>query len=252
MKHKKRPENLGLILTALAVLTFSFTVMPAALATAPSKSPMQTVSGNAAPYCRENDAETQGSHALTPDSYGETPDSNTTPDSHSQTQDSCAMPDINAISRQQAIAFAGQALAESGFDLEDFKQQPVETLYLSEIAPAGAPVWAVIFRDDQSGYAYLFGDEMTDEAKEKLAAVGELEECTDENNRPGLRAYYSYVRYTLVEINAHTGAYIRHGTAIVEPGRPLVLDHLEWMPDSWVQGLQQNEPTQTPEKGSYE
>lgn len=259
MKHKKRPENLGLILTALAVLTFSFTIMPAALAIAPSKSPMQTVSGNASPYRRENDAETQGSRAQTPDShsqtqdsYGETPDSNTTPDSHSQTQDSCATPDINAISRQQAIAFARQALAESGFDLEDFKQQPVETLYLSEIAPVGAPVWAVIFRDDQSGYAYLFGDEMTDEAKEKLAAVGDLEECMDENNTPGLRAYYSYVRYTLVEINAHTGAYIQHGTAIVEPGRPLVLDQLEWMPDSWVQGLQQNEPTQTPEKGSYE
>ena len=161
MKHKKRPENLGLILTALAVLTFSFTIMPAALAIAPSKSPMQTVSGNASPYRRENDAETQGSRAQTPDShsqtqdsYGETPDSNTTPDSHSQTQDSCATPDINAISRQQAIAFARQALAESGFDLEDFKQQPVETLYLSEIAPVGAPVWAVIFRDDQSGYAY--------------------------------------------------------------------------------------------------
>lgn len=222
MQDKKRLENWGLIITSLVVVAFSFTVMPAVLATAPNGSQIQTVGGNTAPFDEQA--------------------------SHTEVQ----TPDINAISEQQALEHAKMALADNGFDLEDFRKQPVETLYLSEIAPAGEPVWAVIFRDDQSGYAYLFGDEITDETKEKLAAVGELEECTDENNTPGLRAYYNYTRYTLVEINARTGAYIQHGTAITEPGQPPILDQIDWMPDSWVQELWQTESANPPEKGANE
>lgn len=197
MKNKNRKREFTAIIGALAVLTFSFVVMPSVLAAAPETSDVQTVTGNTAAL---NDNSSAAVRAK----------------------------DYNAISEEQAVTNAMAALESLGFDTEDFKDQPTELLYIAETVPACDPVWAIIFRDDQDGYAYVFGDDMNDATREKLAAIGEVESCTDENGTPGIRAHYSYTRYTLVEINALSGEYVRHGTSIVEFGKSLNMEETYW------------------------
>lgn len=199
MKNKNRKREFTAIIGALAVLAFSFAVMPSVLAAVPETSDVQTVTDNTAALNDNSSAA-----AVQAKEY-------------------------NAISEEQAIINAMAALESLGFDTEDFKAQPTETLYIAETAPVGDPVWAIIFRDDQDGYAYVFGDDMNDETREKLAAIGEVESCTDENGTPGIRAHYSYTRYTLVEINALSGEYVRHGTSIVEFGKSLNMEETYWL-----------------------
>ena len=198
MKNKNRKREFTAIIGAFAVLTFSLVVMPSVLAAAPETSDVQTVTGNTVALNDNSSAA-----AVQAKEY-------------------------NAISEEQAIINAMAALESLGFDTEDFKNQPTEPLYIAETVPAGDPVWAIIFRDDQDGYAYVFGDDMNDETREKLAAIGEVESCTDENGTPGIRAHYSYTRYTLVEINALSGEYVRHGVSIVELGKPLNMEETYW------------------------
>lgn len=196
MKYKK--GELTAAVGAIAVLTFSFAVMPSVLATTAKPSDIQTVTGN--PLVLQK----SGTAAQTIN--------------------------VNAISEDQAIQNAADALDTLGFDTQDFREQPTETRYIAQTVPAGDPVWAIIFRDDQDGYAYVLGSDVNYETREKLAALGEVEACTDENGTSGIRAHYSYTRYTLVEINALNGAYVRHGTAIVALGQPLNIDETYWAP----------------------
>lgn len=208
MKIKNHKGELAVLITAVTVLVFSFMIMPSVLASAAVSSDIQTVTVDAAALDESR------------------------PLNHSQIMN------INAISEEQAVTYAMEALCSLGFDTQDFKAQPVETRYLTESAPAGAPIWAVIFRDDQEGYAYAFGDDVNDEVREKIAAVGKVEECTDENGVPGIRAHYSCTRYTLVEINALSGEYVRHGESIVELGKSLNIGETYWNPatqESWEQ-----------------
>ena len=214
MKNKNTKGEFVAIIGSLAVLAFSFTVMPSILAAEPETSDIQTVTVN--------------SEVLNEDK----------PTGNTQTVD------INAITKEQAITNAISTLKSLGYDVQDFEVQPVETRYLEENAPAGDPIWAVIFRDDQDGYVYAFGNEVNDEVREKIAAVGEVEECTDENGVPGIRAHYSYTRYTLVEINAFDGAYVRHGETVVELGTPLDIEETYWAPtteEAWEQEQQRQE-----------
>ena len=139
-------------------------------------------------------------------------------------------PDINAVSEKQAVKNAIAALESLGFDTDDFEKESAEIRYVSENAPAGNPIWAVIFRDDNEGYAAAFGDDVNDEVRKKIAAAGKTEKCTDENGIPGICAHYSYTRYTLVEINALNGEYVRHGESIVEYGKPLKIEETYWAP----------------------
>lgn len=191
MKIKNRKGELAVLIAAVTALAFSFFIMPAVLAWPAAASDIQTVSVDIA-------ALDEGKPSNDPQTL-----------------------DINAISEAQAITYAMEALSSLGFDTQDFVDQPVETRYLTENAPAGDPVWAVIFRDDQDGYACAFGDDVNDAVREKIAAIGEVEACTDENGVPGIRAHYSYTRYTLVEINALSGKYVRHEESIVDLGQPL-------------------------------
>lgn len=214
MKNKNAKGEFVAIIGSLAVLVFSFAVMPSVLAAGPETSDIQTVTVN--------------SEVLNEDK----PTGNT------------QAADINAITKDQAIANAISALESLGYDVQDFGIQPVETRYLEENAPAGDPIWAVIFCDDQDGYAYAFGDEVNDEVREKIAAIGEVEKCVDENGVPGIRAHYSYTRYTLVEINALSGKYIRHGESIVELGKSLKIEETYWAPttqEAWEQERQRQE-----------
>ena len=134
--------------------------------------------------------------------------------------DTAATPDMNAISGKEAAKLALDALAVQGFDIR----------YIAETVPAGEPVWAVVFRSDRQGYASAFGTELDEETRAKIAAIGEVETCTDENGVPGIRAWYSYTLYTLVEINAFSGKYIRHGESVVSLGSPLVMEKTKWVP----------------------
>lgn len=214
MKIRNHKGELAVLATAVAALAFSFMIMPSVLALAAASSDIQTIVVDTAAL-EENIAP-----------------------NHSQTMD------INAISEEQAITYAMVALESLGFDTENFEDQPVETRYLAENAPAGDPIWAVIFRDDQDGYVTAFGDEVNDEVREKIAAVGEVEECTDDNGVPGIRAHYSYTRYTLVEINALSGEYVRHGESIVEPGKPFKIEETYWAPttqEAWELERQRQE-----------
>lgn len=214
MKIKNHKGEFAAMITAVAVLTFSFMIMPSVLASAAAASDIQTVTVDTAAL---NESKLPN---------------------HSQTMD------INAISEEQAITYAMDALYSLGYDTQDFKDQPVETKYLTENAPAGDPIWAVIFRDDQDGYACAFGDDVNDEVREKIAAIGEVEECTDENGVPGIRAHYSYTRYTLVEINALSGKYVRHWESIVDLGKSLNIGETYWAPttqEAWEQERQKQE-----------
>lgn len=215
MEIRKHKGELSALTIAVTVLAFTFIIMPSVLASATaSSSDMQTV--------------TVDTTALK---------ENTVTD-HSQTLD------INAISEDQAIINAMTALESLGFETDDFENQPVEIRYVPENAPAGNPIWAVIFRDDQEGYVTAFGDEVNDEIREKIAAVGKVEECTDKNGIPGIRAHYSYTRYTLVEINALSGEYIRHGESVVEIGKPLKIEETYWAPtteEAWEWERQRQE-----------
>lgn len=214
MEIRKHKGELSALTIAVTVLAFTFIIMPSVLASATASSDMQTV--------------TVDTTAL---------EENTATD-HSQTLD------INAISEDQAIINAMTALETLGFETDDFENQPVEISYVPENAPAGNPIWAVIFRDDQEGYVTAFGDEVNDEIREKIAAVGKVEECTDENGIPGIRAHYSYTRYTLVEINALSGEYIRHGESVVEIGKPLKIEETYWAPtteEAWEWERQRQE-----------
>lgn len=214
MKIKNRIGEFSVFTTAVIVLAFSFMIMPSVLALSEAASDIKTITVNTA-----------------------TLDENIPADIAQAT-------DLNAISEKQAIINAMAALESLGFDTEDFEAQPVEIRYLEENAPAGDPIWAVIFRDDQDGYATAFGDEVNDEVKEKIAAVGEVEECTDGNGVPGIRAHYSYTRYTLVEINALSGEYVRHGESIVELGKSLKIEETYWAPttqEAWEQERQRQE-----------
>ena len=197
MKNKNAKGEFVAVIGALAVLVFSFAVMPSVLAVAPETSDIQTVTSNTAALNDNSSVAVQ-------------------------------VKDYNAISEEKAIINAMAALESLGFDTEDFKNQPTELLYIAETVPACDPVWAIIFRDDQDGYAYVFGDDMNDETREKLAAIGKVESCTDENGTSGIRAHYSYTRYTLVEINALSGEYVRHGVSIVELGKPLNMEETYW------------------------
>ena len=198
MKSKIRKGEIAVISAALIVLIFSFAVVPSVLAATPGESDVQTVTGNTAALNEHSSAAAD------------------------------QVEDYNAISEEQAITNAMDALESRGFDTQDFKDQSTETRYLAENAPAGDPVWVVIFRDNQEGYAYVRGDEVNDETGEKLAAIGEIETWTDESGNSGIRAHYSYTRYTIVEINALSGEYVRHGTSIVEPGEPLEIEKARW------------------------
>lgn len=214
MEIRKHKGELSALTIAVTVLAFTFIIMPSVLASATASSDMQTV--------------TVDTTAL---------EENTATD-HSQTLD------INAISEDQAIINAMTALETLGFETDDFENQPVEISYVPENAPAGNPIWAVIFRDDQEGYVTAFGDEVNDEIREKIAAVGKVEECTDENGIPGIRAHYSYTRYTLVEINALSGEYIRHGESVVEIGKTLKIEETYWAPtteEAWEWERQRQE-----------
>lgn len=217
MKNKKMKGELLVVMFTLAILMFNFAVMPLVLATVSETSDIQTVTGN-------TEALNESSSAGT-----------------------AQVMNFNAISKEQAIKSAIAALKSSGFDTQDFKNQPIETRYITETAPAGDPVWAIIFCDDKDGYAYAFGNEVNDETRDKLAALGEVETCTDENGTPGIRAHYSYTRYTLVEINALSGKYIRHGDTTVELGEPLHIDETHWTPiteEDWEQERQRQEELQ--------
>ena len=182
---------------AAAALAFSFVVMPPLLASAPVEAAVQTVPGNETVLYADDIAET---------------------------------PDINAISGKEAAKLALDALAVQGFDIQEFQSQPFEIRYIAETVPAGEPVWAVVFRSDRQGYASAFGTELDEETRAKIAAIGEVETCTDENGVPGIRAWYSYTLYTLVEINAFSGKYIRHGESVVSLGSPLVMEKTKWVP----------------------
>ncbi len=189
---KKRVSIYGAI--AVFVLAGSFGIMPPLLAAEPAAAEMQTVRGNTA-----ISFETGGQEK-----------------------------NPNAISKDRAVVCAMKALKAQGFDLEEFEKQPTEIRYVGETVPAGDPVWAVVFRADKSGYAYLFGDAVTAESRKKLAAVGAVEDCIDKDGTPGIRAWYSYTQYTLVEINALRGAYIRHGECIVSFGKTLQIEKAHW------------------------
>ncbi|MCI8608174.1 MAG: hypothetical protein HFE73_00850 [Firmicutes bacterium] len=215
MKKKKGKEFHLEILAAAVALAFSFGIMPSLLAAAPADGAVRIISSNEAPLYEEDIQE--------------------------------ATPDFNAISGKQATASALEALKAQGFDIQEFESQPVELQYVAETVPAGDPVWAVIFRDDQEGYASVFGTEIDQETREKLAAVGQVEACTDKNGVPGLRAWYSYTRYTLVEINAFSGQYVRHGETIVSLGSPLQIDQTHWVPtteEAWEAERQKQEELQ--------
>lgn len=198
MKHKNTKRKFVAIIGIPAVLAFNFAVMPSVLAATPETSEIQTVTGNTVAL-NENSSAVQAV-------------------------------DYNAISEEQAVTNAMAALKSQGFDTKDFKDQPTEIRYIAETVPAGEPVWSIIFRDDQEGYAYAFGDDVNDETRDKLAAIGKVEACEDENGISGIRAHYSYTKYTLVEINALNGKYIRHGGYIAEFGKPLNMDETYWAP----------------------
>ena len=216
MKKKKRNGRAAAAALTFFVLAFHFALMPSALATPPDIQTVQTFADD-------------------------TEDLQELPDSTQTQNDSDALPsledNLNSISREGAVKNAMEALASAGFDLQDFESQPMETRYMAGTAPAGDPVWMVIFRDDQQGYASAFGDQVDDATREKIAAVGEIEPCSDENGVAGIRAYYSYTCYTLVEINAANGKYIRHGSSIVELGAPLHLDETNWTFDTGSEPL---------------
>lgn len=216
MKIKNGKGEFAATIFALLVLAFSFAVMPPVLAEALESSGIQTITGNTFALSESSSAATQ------------------------QT-------DLNAISKEQAINNAVEALNSFGFDTQDFEAQPIEMRYISENAPAGDSVWAVIFRDDQDGYAYVFGNDVNDETREKLAALGKVEACTDENGTPGICAHYSYTRYTLVEINALSGKYVRHGESVVEYGKTLHIEETFWAStteEAWEQERQRQEQLQ--------
>lgn len=200
MKIKNRKGEAVTLIITVIVLVFSFMIMPSALASVTDSSDIQTV--------------TVDTTALEENKLSDYP----------QTLD------INAISEEQAVKNAIVALESLGFDTDALGDQPTEIRYLSENAPAGNPIWAVIFRDDNEGYVAAFGDDVNDEVRKKIAAAGETEKCTDENGIPGIRAHYSYTRYTLVEINALNGEYVRHGESIVEYGKPLKIEETYWAP----------------------
>lgn len=200
MKIKNRKGEAVTLIITVIVLAFSFMIMPSALASVTDSSDIQTV--------------TVDTTALEENKLSNYP----------QTLD------INAISKEQAVKNAIAALESLGFDTDDFEKEPAEIRYVSENAPVGNPVWAVIFRDDNEGYVAAFGGDVNDEVRKKIAAAGETEKCTDENGIPGIRAHYSYTRYTLVEINALNGEYVRHGESIVEYGKPLKIEETYWAP----------------------
>lgn len=214
MKIRAHKGEVVTLMIAVAVLAFSFMFMPSVLAAVSDSSDIQTV--------------TVDMTAL----------EESKPSNNSQDLD------INAISKEQAVKNAIAMLESLGFDTDDFEEQPTEIRYLSENAPAGNPIWAVIFRDDQEGYVAAFGDDVNDEVKGKIAAVGKVEECTGDNGVPGIRAHYSYTRYTLVEINALNGEYVRHGESIVGYGEPLKIEETYWAPttqEAWELERQRQE-----------
>lgn len=192
--QSKNGKHLAALLGG-GLLALSFFVMPLLLAAVPGDSPVQAVFGNQVDLLES---------------------------------ESLQAADINAISGEKAVKLAVAALEDRGFDGEEFEAPPAEVQYIAESAPAGDPVWAVIFRKDEKGYAYAFGAHISEEVREKIAALGKVEVCRDEDGTPGIRAYYSYTRYTLVEINAFSGQYIRHGDSIVEYGKPLDLKETHW------------------------
>ncbi len=195
------------------LLGFSFFIMPPVLAAVPGDAKIQSVDGNQVDL---------GAEVV-------------------QTAD------INAVSQKTAVKAALTALEEQGFDLQQLKRQPVEVRYVAESVPAGDPVWAVVFRSDEKGYAYALGEEVGEETRAKLEALGTVESCTDGDGTPGLRVYYSYTRYTLVEINAFSGAYVRHGDAVTAYGKRLNIAEAHWAPSSeeaWAQELEKQRALQ--------
>ena len=133
--NDKRKGKFAAAISVLAVLACNFALMAPVLATAPETTRIQTVKGNTVVLHESASAQ---------------------------------KPDINAISKEQAAKNAMAKLESMGFDIQDFKDQPMETRYIEGTAPAGDPVWVVIFRDDQEGYAYVFGDQVNDETREKI------------------------------------------------------------------------------------
>ncbi len=200
MKIRNHKGDIAALIITVIVPVFSFIIMSSALESAAASSDIQTAAADTiALQINKASGNTQS-------------------------------PDINAVSEEQAVKNAIAALESLGFDTDDFEKEPAEIRYVSENAPAGNPVWAVIFRDDNEGYAVAFGDDVNDEVRKKIAAAGKTEKCTDENGIPGIRAHYSYTRYTLVEINALNGEYVRHGESIVEYGKPLKIEETYWAP----------------------
>lgn len=220
MNKRKGEFTAGLV--TFAALGFGLFLMPTVLAHSPKSSGIQSVTDNPIPL----EESSRRTNEQPEDSSDVSQGQEHAPGSDTASQE----PDLNAISREQAISNALTALAASGFDTQEFEKQPVETRYLAENAPAGDPVWAIVFRNDQEGYASAFGSDVTDEIREKIAAVGTLEDCVDENGTPGIRAHYGYTVYTLVEVNAFTGAYLRHGESIVALGEPLEINKTSWTP----------------------
>ena len=208
MQYKDRSGKAVTTVLICILLGFSFFVMPPVLAAVPGNSRIQSVSLNQTNLGAAEAVQTA---------------------------------DINAVSKKTAVESAIAALKEQGFDMRELKSQPVEVRYIAESAPAGDPVWAVIFRSDEKGYAYVFGDDINSESRKKLAALGRVEDCTGADGTPGIRAYYSYTRYTLVEINAFSGAYIRHGNSVAAYGEVLNLEETHWLPSSeedWTRQLE--------------
>jgi hypothetical protein len=207
MKHKNLVGKIAAIASAVTLFALSFAIVPTLLAFAQETSDIETVEGNTV----------------------------------IKTENVSATPNLNSISKEQAIQKALTALKTAGFDTVELERQPIETRYISETPPANVPIWAVIFRDDKEGYAEVF-DPVDDDSKDKLAAIGEIEPFTNEEGQSGLRAYYQYTRYTLVEINAFTGEYVQHGGTIVEFGEALNLDKVHFSPtteEAWAQVLQE-------------
>lgn len=197
MKNKEIRISKTAAIAAMVVLLLSLLVMPPLLAAPSDAAEVQTVEGN--------------------------PVTDVKTDSQAK--------DVNAISEAQAVDCALEALDSLGFDTLHIKDLPTKILYMGETAPAGDPIWAVVFRDDDEGYCYAYGEEAKDpQIQEKLAAQGPVESCTDENGTPGIRAYYSQTDYILVEINAHTGEFIRCGEVVVPLGDELVLEDTDWAP----------------------
>lgn len=199
MRNKKVKGKFGATICTFAILVFNFVVMPSILAADSKTLSIQTITGNMA--------------AL----------------NESMASTTVQTKNINVISKEQAIKKAMKALKSLGFDTHDFKEQSIETRYIAETIPVSDPVWVVIFRDDRDGYTYLMGSRMNNaEERAKLAALGEVGKYTDENGISGIRVHYSYTEYTLVEVNALNGKYIRQGENTVSLGEPLNMNKINW------------------------